>query len=165
MGLRESISKRPLLIGILVGGCLVALIVSAVNTYNKGGGPSLPRIPGQSFYTVDDGATVFTDSLWLDPPFDHDGHAAVRAYVFTCDGGAHHWVQYLEKWSPEDELKRERAKTAPPGNVVMPNELRLLVKKPGAKDWIPRSDRRSASIITPVSPDGMGSGPPASVQP
>ena len=56
---------------------------------------------GKAFFTIDDGATLFQDDAGKVPPFQHDGHEAVRAMVFTCDGGQHHWVQYLEKYSGE----------------------------------------------------------------
>lgn len=107
--------------------------------------------PENAFFTTDDGATYFTDSLSKIPPFDHGGKTAVRAFVVSSDGGAHRWVAYLGKYSDADQKKLESKDPKA--------DLRsMLVKAPGAGQWIPLSSPEFAKIIAPAPP-GMGNGP------
>ena len=59
-----------------------------------------PIFPTQMFYTIDDGATLFADDITKMPPFLYNGNKLSGAYPFTCDGGQHQWVQYLETYGP-----------------------------------------------------------------
>ncbi len=69
-----------------------------------------PQIPTQAYYSVDDGQTFFADDINLVPPFEKDGKMAVRAHVFTCDGGKTPFVAYLERYTPEAKGKIEAMK-------------------------------------------------------
>ena len=65
----------------------------------------------QSWYTDDDGKTWYADDKSLSPPIDHNGKTAVRAYVFSCDGGKHEFVGYLERYTPDARQAIEQARS------------------------------------------------------
>jgi hypothetical protein len=159
MALREFLSKNPKVVAtamiLLLAACL-GLIFSEL----KGGGkPPLPSMPDQAFYTTDDGVTLFADSLSKIPPIDHNGRPAVRAHVYSCDGGRHRWVQYLEKMSDKEKTIADSPEKAR-GHAFSP-----LIKKPGDQKWVPQSDPAALAILVPKCPDGMGSGEPQPVAP
>ena len=79
------------------------------------------NVPTEGYFTTDDGATCFVESLTTIPPFEHDGKPAVRDFIYSCDGGEHRWVAYLGKYSPEDKLAIESGK-------AKPEERTMLVK-------------------------------------
>lgn len=162
MGIRDEINRRPYLaagIGVAVIG--VSLVVSLLR-WGRGGRPAEPQVQTKAFYTVDDGATLFEDAVNRVPPFDYERKVAIRAYVFSCDGGRHQWVQYVEKFN--DRAKRQMEGTEPidtgPGPMAG-----ILVKKPSTTKWIGRDDPHAQEIMNPKCPDGMGSGPPQQVFP
>ena len=140
--------RRPVI------ACAVAIVLTVVvfsyRSLSVRGRPPLPDFPASSFYTDDDGATLFTDEIRKQPPFDHNGKPAVRAYVFSSDGGKHRWVQYLEKYGA---LMAKGGATDDP--AVPP--LRLF-KKPGDQEWIGVSDPRVPDVITPRIPAGFDPG-------
>jgi hypothetical protein len=105
-----------------------------------------------AFYTTDDGATFFADDLGKVPPFDHDGKPAVEAFVFTCDDGQHHFVQYLRKYSDEVKQQLEATHTTV---TLTPG----LIKRPGDAKWISETYPQASTIMTPKCPDGTGPGP------
>jgi hypothetical protein len=146
MGIREQINRHQRT-SIAVSACVVIMVVALISFENVGSG-----LPKQlNFYTTDDGATLFTDDWRKVPPFDHDGQQAVRAFVFSCDGGQHQFVQYLEKYSDAAKQQIEASQSR--------DQLQMgLIKKPNAKQWIAESDPRAAGIIKPQCPDGNSSG-------
>jgi len=138
-----------------------AIVITAgvvVIIFELFGGRGHHAILMRTFYSTDDGATVFVDDMKT-PPFDHEGAQAVQAYVFTCDGGAHHWVQYLLKYS-DDAL----SKLALHQSLEGPS-YGVLVKKPGDAKWIPDGTPAAKKIEEPKCPDGMGSGDPGALSP
>ena len=139
-----------------IGALAVGAVVIVMELKNGGKAP-VPDMPGQAYYTTDDGATFFADSAYKIPPIDHNGQRAARAYVFSCDGGKHQWVQYLEKYTDADQKILE---TGQGGSYPAP-----LVKKPGQGEWISTRDQRSMEIRSPKPPEGMGSGEPQPVVP
>jgi hypothetical protein len=149
MGIQEQLQKWPktTVCGAIV--LIVAGVVFSAHAIRNGGRPAVPAFHEQAFYTTDEGATLFADSVFKFPPIDHDGASAVRAYVFTCDGGRHQWVQYLEKYGNAEKDKLE-AHASDAGSV------QPLVKVPGKGDWVPERDRRGIEISTPKCPDGGG---------
>lgn len=157
MSFREALSRRPALIAVVGGGLLGVGIVFSVLQLRGRGRPALPVIPERCFYTTDDGATLFADSLSQFPPFDHDGRPAVRAYVFSCDGGKHQWVQYLEKYS--NEAKKEA------GAASQPPRSGLLVKEPGADRWVSEASAAAQKVMDARCPDGMRAGDITAVMP
>jgi hypothetical protein len=116
-----------------------------------------PIFPTQMFYTVDDGATLFVDDIGKTPPFLHNGKQAVRAYPFTCDGGQHQWVQYLET---NGQVEVHSKSTTAPASFSG-----RLVKRPAEAEWIPAIDPRAGEIMKPKKPWGFAPGPIEPVEP
>ena len=163
--MRELLSKWPKTSGVVAALAVAASIAYVVHTWTNRGG-DLPVFPDKAFYSDDDGATWFADSDSKVPPYqDNNGREAVLANVFSCDGGKHAWVQYLQKYTPETKagLEAQHAgKDAPPGT---PGPLAgELVKRPGPGKWIHLSDPAAAAVMTPKCPDGQ-SGTPQPVTP
>jgi hypothetical protein len=161
MSLRETLNKKPGVSAMAAGALVIIGVILSVVELRGRGQPRLPVIPERCFYTTDDGATLFVESLGKIPPFDHGGQQAVRAYAFSCDGGKHRWVGYLEKYD-------EKAKPGAPaheGATDLPPRSALLVKRPGAVEWVSAMDAAAARVTNPQCPDGMGSGPVTVVMP
>ena len=139
----------------IAASCAIIIVVAllCLNQLRSGGRPPLPVIAGRAFFTTDDGATLFADSIDRDPPFDHDGKPAVRAYVFACGNGAHRWIQYLEKLSDDGAKQMDLIRNSPPGTAAGLDGHAWLVKPPGSGAWIPRSDGASRAIMKPACPD------------
>jgi hypothetical protein len=153
LGVRDWINKNPAVVSIAAGAGILSIVVYAVWSFRSGaGGPPLPQFPDKAFFSADDGATYFTDRDVNVPPFDYKSKQAVRAYVYTCDGG-HKWVRYLEKYTPaarEAQLTVQSGKSLPP-NAPGPMSG-VLVKKPGAGDWVPNSSPDAQAIIDAKCP-------------
>ena len=95
---------------------------------------------------------MFTDDIQRIAPFYDDGQQAVRAYVFTCDDNAHHWVQFLEKWSDSGKNRLAQMQSKAPGEVEIPGVQDSLVKKPGDREWVTRDrgQKKSSSRNVPT---------------
>ena len=110
----------------------------------------------RAFYTADDGKTYFTDDAARVPPFFKDGKLAVRAQVFTCDGGKTSFVGYVEMYSPENKQALEKALET--GRPPEPGKLGMvLVKKPGGNVWValsPQTVVAYQAIVQVKCPDG-----------
>jgi hypothetical protein len=172
MGVRQRLAEKKVLgialaaLALIVGAVAIGYQVSAM-------GPAKPTAP-QTFYTVDDGKTLFTDSTELLPPFDHNGKPAVRAFVYECNGKR--FVAYLERFT--DQAKRmvkeldDAVKNAKPGGKPPPNLVELTnarrfgreVKRPGDATWVSIGSKEAGKIMSVVPPPGM-SGRPELVQP
>ena len=72
----------------------------SITTARTGRSPAFTRST-RTRTTVDDGATYFPDDANKIPPFTKDGKEAVRARVFSCDGGKTKYVAYLERITPK----------------------------------------------------------------
>src|SRR6187549_127395 len=98
MGLRESMNNhKRATAGVIAVIVLLAVAGLAWQLTASSSGAS--GMAGQLYYTTDDGATTFTAPANLTPPFDHDGKQAVRAIMFSSDGGKTRFVGYLERYS------------------------------------------------------------------
>ena len=161
MGIRESINRNKsigLLAGVLLlGGSLVAIVMQAQATADPG--------PGQSYYTVDDGKTFFTESSTKLPPFDKEGKLAYRAHVFECGGKK--VVGYISRFTQEakDALAEAKASAGtgkPPRNVAMLAQIVTTGTedtRPGSDKWVNASDTtRAIPIRTYRCPDGSAPG-------
>jgi hypothetical protein len=146
MAIREWIERQKNA-AMAAGVCLIALsIIIAARQFR----PHTIRPLANAYFTIDDGATYFKESLTKIPPFDHDGKEAVRAFVVSGDGGAHRWVAYLGKYSPETKQAIESdAPRADPHN--------MLVKAPGSTQWTPMASADLSKLL--ALPPGMGDGP------
>jgi len=101
------------------------------------------------FYSADDGKTFFKDSIGKPLPFEHEGKPAVRAYVFTPDGGATRVVGVLEKHSLElhKEFIAAGQDIARQGNAVAAaGPAGILLKRPGEPTWVRADDPKALQI-------------------
>lgn len=143
---RNPLREHPAAAAIFAGVVIIAALV--YGGYSLFASQPTTTNDAQAFFTVDDGSTYFADDATNRPPFDHDGKTAVRAYVFTdTKAGDRRWVQYLQKFS--DEEKKQMQGKADGSAFVFG-----LVKKPGAKDWIPATSTAASEIMMPRSPNG-----------
>jgi hypothetical protein len=148
MKIRQFLNTHPRLSAIISFTLLATLIVytlASVHISNS------PHVEHQAFFTVDDGRTLFTDDISKFPPFLKDGQEAVRAMVFTDDGGKTQWIGYLEKYDESDkQLLETNSKYWLLGRPLLP-----LVKKPGSDKWVSQLTNPSKvrSIMSPVSPE------------
>ena len=146
MGIRDAINRHPAWAAIL-SSVAVILVIMVIFLRNRAVDASHAKV----FYTTDDGATFFADDLEKVPPFDHDGKPAVRAFVFTSDGGEHQFVQYLQKFS-DDVKGRMDARQ-------LRTQIGLgLIKKPGSASWIQESSPKAAAMMAPPRPDAIAKG-------
>jgi hypothetical protein len=149
MSLREALNKKPALTGGVMAVIVAAAIAVAVGTSASYG----PRHRDKAFYSVDDGQTWFVDDVNKVPPFEHDGKQAVRARVFTSDGGKTSFVGYLERYTPEAKKLLESALAqAKQGKVTGREGMDAMlhgteVKKPGATKWVKRSDPSYGEVL------------------
>ncbi|HEY7116231.1 MAG TPA: hypothetical protein VH475_06585 [Tepidisphaeraceae bacterium] len=86
------------------------------------------------YFTTDEGKTWFALESSNRPPFVHDGKPAVRAHVFSCDGGKTMFVGYMSKFSPVVEGP--------------------LVKRPGGTRWSPVGTGAADLVMDVHCPDG-----------
>lgn len=155
MSLRETINKNPKQATAATAGiialALIFIIWQACGGSGSGG-------PGRAFYSVDDGKTYFPDVSNKIPPFLHEGKQAVRAHVFSCQGGTP-FVGYLEMYNPQDKKIMEDAMSgkAPPA-AYAGYSGQAMVKKPGPQfQWIPLMPGTTqfyAQTVQVTCPDG-----------
>ena len=138
MGIRETINKNPAITSAVTAGIiLLALTFILWNSICSGPGGGGADAVGKTFFSIDDGKTFFPDDANKIPPFTKDGKQAVRAHVFTCDGGATKFVGYLEMYTPEEKKMMEDAISGKaPAAVYAGYTGQAMVKKPGAPKWI-----------------------------
>ena len=135
----------------LAGGAAVIQAVSGRHKYQVK--------PPDSYFTADDGRTWFAGSSTSYPPFDHDGHTAVRAYVFQC--GGKQFVGYMERYSSKAKASLDAGGQLSPWMARFGREL----KRPGDPGWTPVKDEATESRIANIKcPDG-GSGVPDEIEP
>jgi hypothetical protein len=95
---------------------------------------TVPAGVAQLYFTTDDGKSYFADDASNRPPFVHEEKPAVRAHLFSCDGGKTLFVGYLSKYSP------------------VAGES--MVKKRGEMTWTAISSPAAAKIFEVKCPDG-----------
>ncbi len=139
MSLRNTLNEKPM----LTGGIVVAVLVVLAIFWLASGSSSGPSEPTRAFYTVDDGATWFPDSIDKIPPFEYQGKQAVRAYVFRCPDGKE-FVGYLERYNDQAKaiLDRFREDRAAGRQITNSQEVARAemggkqVKRPNDKNWV-----------------------------
>ena len=155
MTLRETINRNPKQASIIAAS-LIGVALLFIIWYNCTG---TAAGSGKSYYSIDDGQTFFEDDSKKIPPFKHEGKDAVRAHVFTCDGGATKFVGYLEMYNPQDKKLMEDALAgkAPPA-AYAGFSGQAMVKKPGPQfQWIalmPGTTQFYAQTVQVTCPDG-----------
>ena len=143
MGLRESLNRNPLFAGLVT---LLIILVAAWFTYDQ----YSSRHDGErakAYYTTDDDGfsldNLFVDSIDRFPPFIHKGMEAYLAHVYTCDGGKHRFIGYIEKYDDASKEKLESAPKNASGHVSDSSALEYstgygivrLAKKKGT-EWV-----------------------------
>lgn len=154
MGIRETINKNPKQTTAITAGIIALAFIVIIWQACGGSGGGV----GQSYYSIDDGKTFFVDASNKIPPFKKDGKDAVRAHVFTCDGGKTKFVGYLEAYSLQDKKMMEDAMSgkAPPA-AYAGYTGQAMVKKPGQPQWIPLMPGTTqvyAATVQVACPDG-----------
>jgi hypothetical protein len=158
--LREYFNEHPLT--AVAFSLAVLVIILFVMWYDASRPNALTRRLTLSWYTDDDGKTWFSDKKSLSPPFDHNGKTAVRAYLFSCDGGKTEFVAYLERYSSDAKQAIEQArekvltdKTPPPPGLYERIEKNgLELKKPGDSEWADVRSPEAAAIRKVNCPAG-----------
>ena len=165
MGFRQKMNQNPAAAGVIA----VVLIIAAAAGIWYSMQPAVYDKPTKAYYTVDDGKSLFTDSIGKQTPFQYDGKEAVKAYVYTCDNGKSQFVAYLEKMpaGAKPIVQAEEARAAPaaapkteaeacamaskrPANAV---PFTALVRKPGDKEWLMPGSPAYFSVLSPRCPD------------
>lgn len=141
MGLRENLNKSKWLVLIVVIAAVLLAVYTAIRQVSG------PPKANSAFFSTDDGATWFEDSIDKVPPFMVGDKEAVLAHVFICNGKK--FVGYVEKYTSEykklvEKANAEKVSDAQPANGL-PNSLKAnvalmapggrLFKKPGDKEW------------------------------
>lgn len=144
-GVREMLNQNQKIVIAICGAILLIAIGYALFSGGLSGSGSLsgPSVPSKAWYTDDDGTTLFADRPDLDTPFPRNGKQAVRAMVFSCDGGNTRFVGYLQR---DSEKSRETLARLQSQSGSKPNPMALAlarstgfeVKKPNAsdKEWV-----------------------------
>jgi hypothetical protein len=151
-----SSRKKPVVITILIVAVLL-LIGGWVGLRMRS---ATLAAQNNAFYTTDDGKTWFVADASHIPPFDHDGKVAVEAKIFTCDGGKTLFCGYMEKFDPEVKKLFDIAEKNPGNKVAILNAKVAAMsrgpelKKPGAIDWVKRTNRTSYAQVTSVDRNG-----------
>jgi hypothetical protein len=157
VGFRETINKNPAMTSAVTAGIILLALLFILWQACGGIGGGAGSV-GKSYYTIDDGKTYFVDASNKIPPFTKDGKQAVRAHVFTCDGGKTKFVGYLEMFAPEDKKMMEDAisgKATPAQYAGYTGQA--MVKKPGMPQWVrlmPGTTEMYAKTVQVTCPDG-----------
>jgi hypothetical protein len=159
VGIRETLNQNPMIAGgVAVVGLIVLVIFVIVQVSGGGGGGGEP--PPQAtklFYTDDDGATFFVDVANKPVPFDHGGKQAIRARVYTCDGGKTKFVGFVERMT-FDVRTRVLAAMGKPYEAAAFQEANaggMELKKPKVKGpWVPQYSPQVRDVVQVTCPDG-----------
>ncbi|HEY1685624.1 MAG TPA: hypothetical protein VGG19_12730 [Tepidisphaeraceae bacterium] len=144
-------------VGTVTVLCVVAAIGSIVWQVMGQRHAVMTKLPDR-YFSADDGKTFFSASSDNIAPFDYQGHAAVRAYVYECHDGGQKFVGYLERYTPEAR-QAELDNKATAATDLYGKQY----KKPGDKTWVNSGDFKAAASVADVKcPDGSD---PISLEP
>jgi hypothetical protein len=147
--------------GIIVGVVMVALAGLAIYYYTR---PAFPHVDAtQLYYSDDDGASYYKDSVYKFPPYDHNGKTAYQVTVLSDNG--HKFVGYLIRYTPDAHKQLEDKYNDAINSHLPDRELQqkvldfmhgpqigwqMEVKLPGPDNkWLPRSALGTLNIKTP----------------
>ena len=164
MGFREAVNRHA---WVAAGAAMLLIAVAVVAVVRSGGSAEADAPPGATglaHYTIDDGATWFTDSANKLPPFKKDGKDMVRAYVYR-DGSGKEFVSHLERYTPEAQRALAAVAALPPEQRGLEDPASsaggldgIEVKRPKDTAWVRASDPRGQKIMQPLSPSGKSDG-------
>lgn len=156
MSLRELMDKNKQITTAAGGVLLVAAIALIIYQLS-------PEKPSKyEWYSNDDGATWFRDSIRRAPPFDKDGKPAALVKVYECNGKK--FVASMTRFKPEAQKKMAAFYEAedhgqnPDPNSVIAYSNQVEYKRPGDKQWT--SDMAAyTSMLLVKCPDGSAQEP------
>lgn len=159
MGVRELMNRHPRAVGVGTGLVVTAALAAAVYSAMEGPRAGVGAAT-QVFYSDDDGKSYFADDALKVSGFDHNGRAAVKAYVFS--GGGKSFVGYLERLTPEAQAAmatlRQNAKKGPPDAKLQRAAADgTQIKRPGDSRWVGRNSAEAIAIISNLKGPGAGS--------
>jgi hypothetical protein len=162
MGVREAMKEKS---NITLIGAVAFVLLGAV-LLARAYWPEKKANLEQTFYSDDDGATWFSDSLFKVAPFTRNGKTAVGAQIYTYQDGKKQFCGYLTKFAPDAKaqldavLSDAQSRGQAPGSVGLYRNhdfmnRSVLVKAPGPNNpWLSSDDPRSQAIRSVHSPDG-----------
>jgi hypothetical protein len=147
MNVREFLNEHQ---KTAIGVCAGVVVVVLLAVILRSGTESAASLPGEAYFSDDDGKTWFTAPADRIVPFDYGGKPAVKAVLFSTDGGKTKFIGYLERYS---ESARKTLQTSRDGTMVPLNELTAAandveVKAPGDAEWVKRSDPAAQKVLT-----------------
>lgn len=154
MGIREKLNKNPAIAAALAIGVVVLAVGCVLFEIHRLRHP-WGEAATTGFFSDDDGATYFVDSLNRTPPFDHDGKRAVTAFVFKCRSGAA-FVGYLQRYTAKG-LKE--LQSPGPGTFLEPSEIQISAPLKGEKGWTATFGNAAPAILNVKCPDGSTEAP------
>ncbi len=152
MSVREALEKHQRVTSVAV--CLV--IVGAVVAIYAQVGPAPHPHVNIAYYTDDDGQTWFEDQVFKMTPFDHNGHEAVGAMVYSLNGKK--YVGYMVRFSKKgQDIFSRIAPKADVGPASVSTLAPLFsdpslheVKLPGpGHPWVNMRSNAANSIVSP----------------
>lgn len=167
MGIRQTLNEKP---GIAIGIAAVILVAAGFLiirqfTASTPGQQLTKPVGDEAFYTDDDGATFFSDTMKKLTPFKHNGKDAVRARVYKCGTGAP-FVGYLERHTAAAAQNKTLA-------MEMPNRPNFgavaifEIRRPKDKTWTPMDEKNQTKAIEimGVTCPGDPNGTPVQIYP
>jgi hypothetical protein len=154
VGIREKLNEnRPMAVGSAVAIAIVGVLLIVYEVHSVYSLPR-PKVETSAYFSDDDGATYFADSISRIPPFDHDGKQAVSAEVFSCQNGQQLFIGFLRRF-------RGPKQGQPVAPAVFPDETKAEVSLPlkGERGWMPVSSAAAVKIIDVRCPDGSADDP------
>ena len=148
-GVRGFLNRHP----VAVSAALLVLIVGGLYLV-VGRTFSTAKIESPSYYTADDGQTLFVDERDKVPPFAAKGGEAVRAVVYRDPDGGEPFALYLIKYTPD---------AADAARVADANDFKratngMLYKKPGGDKWLDGDDPANQRAIAAMKGVKLPSG-------
>jgi hypothetical protein len=163
MGLRNTLNEKK---SLSTGGAILLFVVAGAYLAYTQWPQRLPK-GDEAFYTVDDGQTWFTGSIYQAPPFDYDGKTAVRAMVYSYDHGHRTFCPFVERYDStmkrqlDDAVAEAKRAGKPLSSVSLFNapgtEAHEEIKLSGSgHQWVSRGKVNDAAKVlgSIKSPDG-----------
>jgi hypothetical protein len=157
MEVRATLKEHP---AIAKAAMLAIILTAGVTIYFETRPPGEAMAPPKlAYFTIDDGATYFSDSIRLAPPFTKDGKVVLKAFVFKGSSGKP-WVQYLGRYTPSAKTNIEKLaqqKDVDPQQLANALGEGLEVKAPltGDKGWVGATSSQGGPICEIHRPPGV----------
>ena len=162
MGIRESLNQKRRLAAAIAIACVCAGIVFLIWQIKRDAPPSIQQ-SSKAFFT-DDQVNTFVDDASRIPPFEHNGKEALRAYVFSCDGGKTSFIAYVERFPKDSKARLEAMQKNPAAaadamGMRMRSTIASEIKKPGDAKWVVKDSPEGAKVLDITCPHGKNDDP------